>query len=254
MALHLLVAILVSSLRFTFTRSKRIPSFFRFWRDWYPFLAFPLLYKEVEILAAAFGDWSLTGPIRALETSLFAGQPSIYLSEYWPWVPLSEYLHFCYFSYILIIPTVAAYWYAARRAAYQELILLLGGTFYSSYIFFVLFPVDSPYYFPERLGEPMAGQFFYDLVHELSSLGGARGGAFPSGHVSASVVLLLVAWRSQRQLAYGLLPIVSGIAVATVYGRFHYLLDSIAGIVLAATVVISYWFLESKHAALPEPS
>ena len=60
-------------------------------RDWHPLMLFPLLYKEVELLAAVIGDWRLTAAIPAWESALFAGQPSLYLSERLAFVPLSEY-------------------------------------------------------------------------------------------------------------------------------------------------------------------
>jgi len=207
-------------------------------RDWHPLALFPLLYREVEVLAGAFGNWRLTATVAATEAALFGGHPSLYLSERLPFVPLSEFLHFCYLAYVVVIPAVAAWWYfAGRRAAFHELLLLLAAVMYASYLFFILFPVDSPYYRFDRLAAPLAGHPFFDLVHAMSARGGARGGAFPSAHVSGAMVLLLVAWRHQRRLAIGLLPIVLGLIAATVYGRFHYAVDAIAGIGLALTVV-----------------
>lgn len=210
-------------------------------RDWHPILLFPLFYKEVERLAAAFGDWRLTGVIPAVEAKLFAGQPSMYLSARLDFVPLSEFLHACYLSYIIMIPAVAAYWYVTnRRAAFHELVLLLATGLFGSYLFFILFPVDSPYYLAPRLDAPFAGHFFFDLVHAIPDLGGARGGAFPSAHVTGALVLWLVTWRRQRWLALSLAPIVCGLIVATIYGRFHYVLDAVAGAVVAITVVLVY--------------
>ncbi len=209
----------------------------QFLHDWYPVVIYPLFFKEVEFLAGAFGYWGLTGRIQSLEAVLFGGQPSLYLSQQWNWVPLSEYLHFCYFFYMIMVPVVGGYWYASRqRVAFRELILLLSATFYSSYLFFILFPVDSPFYLADPLESPMSDHFFYNLVHEISSRGGARGGAFPSTHVSGSVVLWLVAWKRQRRLAHLLTPIVLGAIVATVYGRFHYALDAVAGLAVALLV------------------
>ena len=206
--------------------------------DWHPIFLFPLLYKEVELLAAGVGNWQLTEAIPALEATLFNGQPSLYLSERWNSVALSEYLHFCYLSYVLVIPGVCGYWYATRRIlAFREVVLLLAVTMFGSYLFFILFPVDSPYYRSDRLGPPFAGNFFFDLVQGMSSRGGARGGAFPSAHVSGAVVMWLMAWRHQRPLAVLLAPIISGVVVATVYGRFHYALDTVAGLLLAIVVV-----------------
>ena len=216
-------------------------------RDWHPLLLFPLLYKEVEPLAPAIGDWRLTTAIPVWESALFAGQPSLYLSERLALVPLSEYLHFCYLSQVIVIPAVAAYWYVGgRRAAFGELLLMLSTVLLGSYLFFILLPVDSPYYLSQRLGPPFPGHFFFDLVHQLSARGGARGGAFPSAHVSGAVVMSLVAWRHQRQLAYLLIPFTGSVMIATVYGRFHYVLDALTGAALAIAVAVAYRYLSGN--------
>ena len=219
-------------------RAGPLPRILALARDWHPLALFPLLYREVEVLAGVMGNWRLTETVAAAEAALFGGQPSLYLSERLPFVPLSEFLHFCYFAYVVVIPALAAWWYFGhRRAAFHELVLLLAAVMYGSYLFFILFPVDSPYYRFDRLGPPLAGHPFFDLVHAMSARGGARGGAFPSAHVSGAVVVILVAWRHQRRAAILLAPIVLGVIVATVYGRFHYALDAIAGIGLALAVV-----------------
>lgn len=222
-------------------RNESSSTIVRALHDWHPIVLFPILYKEVELLAAGVGDWQLTEAIPALEATLFNGQPSLYLSERWSSVAVSEYLHFCYLSYVLVIPGVCGYWYATRRqVAFREVVLLLAVTMFGSYLFFILFPVDSPYYRSDRLGPPLAGNFFFDLVHEISSRGGARGGAFPSAHVSGAVVTWLVAWRHQRRLAVLLSPIIGGVVVAAVYGRFHYALDAVAGLLVAIVVVTAF--------------
>jgi membrane-associated phospholipid phosphatase len=220
---------------------NRLPAAARFVRDWYPIFLFPVLYKEVEWLAMAFGDWSLTQTLQHLEVAAFNGHPSLYLSQSYPWRPLSEYLHFCYFGYLLLLPLVGGVWYFNnRRDHFQELLLLVTATLFASYVFFMLYPVDSPFYLFDRLETPLADGFFYQLVHFFSQRGGARGGAFPSAHVSVSVVVWLVTWRRQRRLAWVLAPVIGGLVFATVYGRFHYVVDVLAGLLLAALVTFGY--------------
>jgi membrane-associated phospholipid phosphatase len=237
----------LSALLLILGRARPSAGILRVVRDWHPLMLFPLLYKEVELLAAVIGDWRLTAVIPAWESALFAGQPSLYLSERLAFVPLSEYLHFCYLSYVLVVPSVAAYWYVSgRHVAFGELLLMLSTVMLGSYLFFILLPVDSPYYLWPRLGSPLSGHVFYDLVHQLSARGGARGGAFPSAHASGAVVVALVAWRHQRELAYALVPIVGGVMIATVYGRFHYVLDTLAGAILATAVVMAYRYLSGR--------
>jgi membrane-associated phospholipid phosphatase len=234
---HVAAAGVIAALRFLPSRLPRIVQFFR---DWYPVIVFPILYKEVEVFAGAFGNWGLTEPIRRLEVALFAGHPSIYLSERLNWVPLSEFLHFCYLCHVLLLPALGGYWYHTERGVFRELLFLVSTTLAISYLLFILFPVDSPFYLSSPLGEPLAGHIFYNLVHFVSGYGGARGGAFPSTHVSVASVIWWVAWHRQRTITYWLTPIALGLFFATVYGRFHYVLDVIAGLALAAGVIGAY--------------
>ena len=71
-------------------RTRPSAGILRVIRDWHPLMLFPLLYKEVELVAAVIGDWRLTAAIPAWESALFDGQPSQYLSERLALVPLSD--------------------------------------------------------------------------------------------------------------------------------------------------------------------
>ena len=236
--LHLVAAGVVYAFGFL---PERLPALAQFFRDWYPVMAFPVFYKEVELLANTFGNWGLTTSLQRLEVGLFRGHPSQYLSEHLDSVALSEYLHFCYFSYLWLVPVIGGIWYfAGKRPAFQELVLLVSVTFATSYVFYILFPVDSPFYLSEPLREPLSRNFFYELVHFLAARGGARGGAFPSSHVSISTIVVLVTMKYQPRWLYWLLPLYVGLVFATVYGRFHYAVDVFAGWALAFTVVGLY--------------
>ncbi len=231
-------------------RLGSLPGVIQFFRDWYPALLFPVLYKEVERFALAFGNWRLTESIQQLEVSFFGGHPSLYASRLCPWVSLSEYLHFCYFAYLLLLPAVGGWWYFnGRRRDFYELLLLVSATLFSSYVFYMSYPVDSPFYLFARLEAPLTDGFFYRLVHFFSERGGARGGAFPSAHVSVSLVIWLVAWQRQRRLAWVLAPMIAGLVCATVYGRFHYVLDALAGLLVAVLITESYRLWCAKRLA-----
>jgi membrane-associated phospholipid phosphatase len=56
--------------------------------------------------------------------------------------------------------------------------------------------------------------------------------------VAGSVVTLISAWRFARRAGYWLTPLVLSVCVATVYGRYHYVMDVFAGILMA---VIGCW-------------
>jgi membrane-associated phospholipid phosphatase len=60
---------------------------------------------------------------------------------------------------------------------------------------------------------------------------------FPSGHTMIAAAVLIVAFRRARRLFWFLLPVGIGLIVSTVYCRYHYLVDVLAGLALAFLTV-----------------
>src|SRR6187551_2610650 len=54
-------------------RARPAAGILRVVRDWHPLALFPLLYKEVELLAPVLGDWRLTEALPSWESALFGG-------------------------------------------------------------------------------------------------------------------------------------------------------------------------------------
>jgi membrane-associated phospholipid phosphatase len=52
-----------------------------------------------------------------------------------------------------------------------------------------------------------------------------------------SVAVLLVAWKRSRKTFWFLLPVATGLIISTVYCRYHYVIDLIAGATLACISV-----------------
>jgi membrane-associated phospholipid phosphatase len=55
--------------------------------------------------------------------------------------------------------------------------------------------------------------------------------------VAASVVAAGMALRYWRPLGWALLPFTAGLVLAVVYGQFHYAVDALAGLVVAAAIL-----------------
>ena len=71
----------------------------------------------------------------------------------------------------------------------------------------------------------------------LNTLENTKVDVFPSGHTMIAVATLLVAWKRFRKAFWFFLPVGSSLVISTVYCRYHYVIDLIAGIALAAIVV-----------------
>ena len=66
----------------------------------------------------------------------------------------------------------------------------------------------------------------------------------PSSHVAVALVVMLAAFRYFRRLGWALLPINIGLAIATVWGRYHYVSDVFVGAAFGvfATILVRKYF------------
>ena len=102
-----------------------------------------------------------------------------------------------------------------------------------AYALFPYFPSEPPRtVFP---GEdfPSFDTVFRRLNWRLLAAGGIHTSVFPSGHVSSAFGAafgLLYALPGRRAFGLATAAVACGIAVSTVYGRYHYAVDAVAGL------------------------
>ncbi len=199
-------------------------------RDWYPVIAIVPLYAELGALTRLVSETRHDAWAAGLEERLFGGQPSQTLHALLPSPWVDEYLHLCYFSYYFI-PISLALWLTVRRerASLSEALTATLGSFLVCALVFIAFPVAGPYHhFGYRPAAEMAG-FFPRIAHGVIQTGSSVGTAFPSSHTAVAFAVWLSAWRLARPLFWVLALVVPGLAVGTVYGGFHYAVDTLAG-------------------------
>jgi hypothetical protein len=210
-----------------------------FVRDWYPILAFIPLYSELDALTRMFTQTRHDALVVAWEASLFGSQPSQTWRTLFPSRVLSEYLHFSYFYYYFVPATLAMWLYVRRdMARFSRALTAILGAFLACCLIYPVFPVVGPYH---HFGHPTAaswGGAFAPLVHGIVQRGSSLGTAFPSSHTAVAVCVWLSAWRLERPAFWILALVVPALALATIYGGFHYALDTLAGAALGAVVAL----------------
>lgn len=199
-------------------------------RDWLPVAVLPLLYTEIPRLNQLISTGYHDHAIRAVEFAVFQAPPRITLRQLLPWRPFVEYLHFSYVAYYLLLPILGgALYLRGRLREFRFMLATVLATFYACYLCFIIYPVAGPWYRVPHPDMASVGLFFPALVHDLLVAGAAKGAAFPSSHVAVAVVIWLLAWRLTRPVFWLLAAIVPALALGTVYGGFHYAVDSAAG-------------------------
>ncbi|MBI4063709.1 MAG: phosphatase PAP2 family protein [Elusimicrobia bacterium] len=214
-------------------------SWLRWLHGWYPAILLGALYREVGVLNHIIGSRFYDDVIMAWEEWLLGETPAIWLSD-WANSPLaSNFFHLCYVSYYLMIPSLGFLFYFTRRfRLFQEYNFGLMASFFFCHAWFLLFPVDGPIYYMSSYVSPELRGIFFQVAHWFASWGDIHGGAFPSSHVAGCVFILIYAWKKSRSWFWALLPFGLGLAVSTVYGRFHYGVDVLAG---AAVGLLISW-------------
>ena len=150
--------------------------------------------------------------------------------NYW----LSEWFNFSYLSYYWVTLYLPLYLYFKKRYNdYFYVAFIAGMIIYACFIFQALFPAQGPVsYDPVSNGFLVAGPVS-EFAHDFLNTVDIPGGAMPSGHIAGTIAIFIFAWRFTRRAFWATAPIVVSLCIATVYCRYHYAVDGIAGIIVA---------------------
>jgi membrane-associated phospholipid phosphatase len=187
------------------------------------------------------GRW-LDGAVIALEQAVLGVQPVIWLQRLVrPW--LTEAMMFAYVAYVVLYPLVcAAIWRV--EGALERCLLALAVVNVVCDLGFIVLPVAGPVPFlGDAFTVPLRGWVFTWMGELIRTELHYVGGSLPSPHCAAATVLWVMAWRYRRPLAVALAPLVLTLFAATVYCRYHYASDAVAGIAVAAVAlaVLTPW-------------
>jgi membrane-associated phospholipid phosphatase len=169
-----------------------------------------------------------------IDHSLFGVHPTIWM-ERWivPW--LTDLLSLAYLSYYFLALTLIVVLYLKKNPGLYPAIFLLSLGYYLSFIGYILFPAVGPRYAMTSLYTvPLEGSFITDWVRDgLNAIEHNKRDCMPSGHTQIALTVLYLAHRYEKAIFYLFFPIVCGLVLSTVYLRYHYVIDLIAGIALA---------------------
>jgi membrane-associated phospholipid phosphatase len=250
-ALHAAIAFLIAALARASARSRN--SVLRFVRHWYPLPLYIFFFEELgRLVHAVFPGWFDSWLIR-FDYNLTGVHPSVWLAQFAS-PARNDFIQFAYMTYFLYLVILPAILYAQReRRAFWTVMASTAVANYSIYVIAVLFPIESPYYSLAALEtQKLAGGYCTAVINLIERFGRVHGAAFPSAHVAGSMVAMLASWRYRRWLFWVCLPFSASMCVATVYGRYHYVADVLAGLAVGAMGFAAGTRLMQRKAALPE--
>jgi membrane-associated phospholipid phosphatase len=226
-------------------------------RDWLPFLLFLLFYEAFRghvwtLLHSEDRDAALL----AIDRRLFGETPAVWMDRLVS-RPATDVMAAAYFLHLVLPPVVAFAWYRRDRRRFRSFLLavLLAGVMGS--IGYMAVPAVGPLVaYPDLFANALDGTL-YSPVTTLLDAARAPRDVFPSLHVGLSTIVLWYGAKLGRGWLYVLLPLVVANWVSTIYLRYHYLVDVIAGwAVAAAAIYLSTLLLamEARYASRAAPS
>lgn len=226
-----------------------------FFRAFYPMMLYTAFYRETELLNRMFVTGYLDPWFIRFEERIFGSQPSVTFMEAFPQRWAAELFYSAYFSYYLMIIGVGLALYLRDRRQFAHYLTVVSILFYLCYLTYVILPVCGPRVFFEDFPTiPVAAQFrFVGLAHPMpeSVAGGlfpsvilliyrhleSAGAAFPSSHVAVAVCTTWFSWLYLRRIRHWHVLATLLLCVSTVYCRYHYVIDVVAGILTALAIV-----------------
>jgi hypothetical protein len=166
----------------------------------------------------------------------------------------TEWFAFFYYSYFFLLGahTIPFAFLAKREKPLSEFGFGIVFIFAVAHVVYMIVPGYGPYaYLAGRFQHPLTGAVFWPLVEETVGAAGARKDIFPSLHTCVPTFLTLLSLRYRKSAPFKYTwPIVAffttQIIMATMFLRWHYLIDICAGITLACvslavSIRVSRW-------------
>lgn len=220
----------------------------------------PLAFTQVGLLIAASGGHDYAAELASCDRSLFGGTDPLQWLEQFAHPVLTEALQVSYTLYLLLpVATVVALACRADAMTIARSLFSLLGIYYLSYLGYHLVPASGPNIHnnfgplvPCEINpqlrhifiDPLEGLWLTaDLRRFIFNAEITKQDCFPSGHVAVAAACLVYAFRCGRRVGLAFLPLCLGVILSTAYLRYHYVVDLIAGLLLAwlGIVVLEGW-------------
>jgi membrane-associated phospholipid phosphatase len=224
-------------------RAKPSHRIARLIRGWYPVALIPITFTELRYLIPLVHPRDYDLELAAIDYRIFGVHPTIWLERF-TWPLLTEILQIIYATYYFLpIVLGAALWRNGWFDRYHFWVFVVAFGFYVSYLGYIAVPATGPRFLPlikDAQTFPLRGVWVFETIRKtLDEAEGITRDCFPSGHTEITLLVLYYARKFHRRTFWWLLPIGSALIFSTVYLRYHYVIDIVAGALVAVAVILT---------------
>jgi len=186
-------------------------------------------YFAVARLVPAVGAPVRDEALYAVDRALFQETPAVYCQSFavlW----LTDLLSACYLSFHVYLQLAVLHMLWRPLAAGVRFSISLFTTYAVGFLGYLLLPALGPWKaFPQLFTTPLTGGVVTEFNAWVVGQGSSVYDVFPSLHLLVTLVLLDHDWREVRWRFWIMIVPAAGLIVATIYLRYHYAVDLLAG-------------------------
>lgn len=207
-----------------------------------------MLYAQVHNYIPLVNPHVADATLAAWDHAIFGVYPTAWITRFASPV-LTEYFQIWYnlFQLMLVVPAIGFYRSGAMRTFRSYAMMLLFG-FFTSYLLYFIMPAIGPRFEVHdfhAINRELPGLFLTEPFRELINAGNGitpdmtdpyavvNRDCMPSGHTMLSVLGILMAWRFRSRWRWFITIGGTSVVISTVYLRYHYVVDLMAGTALA---------------------
>lgn len=204
----------------------------RFVKAFYPLAVMLFFYKEIGLLIHQYFDWTLDEWLLGVDNELGRVGTKVWNFQqfYPPAKLLNEFFSIGYSFYFVLMPLSAlAVYFKASTEKFRAFMFSLSFTYYLCYLLFIFLPAESPRFYMPGLRESLRGYWVADWLQSAVEKNAFPGGSFPSSHIAASIVCFM-AYPYLGKWRFPVFFLTMALFAGTIYGRYHYFVDVVAGL------------------------
>ncbi|MFZ4621127.1 MAG: phosphatase PAP2 family protein [Bacteroidota bacterium] len=230
-----------------YTATTERPNYYiRLFRDLYLFPSVLFIYTQASSISHPIHGHDFDATLIMLDRMIFGTDPTHWIYRFAHPI-FTEILQLAYSSYYFFYFALFYELYQrSDKREYQYGMMIVAYAFYLSYVGYLLVPAIGPRFTLHNFittDAELPGLFLTEYLRAIiNSGGGIPAGAldptmyvnrdtFPSGHTEATLAAMYLAFALNTRIRWFLLVIGTLLIISTVYLRYHYVVDVIAGVI-----------------------
>ncbi len=237
-------------------------------RFWYGVAAILYIFKQVYIIGYALKPMDWDPVLMRMDFAIFGINPTQWAIKFQNPV-LTEFLQLVYVYYypmIVVFGLELYLWHRYKEFKYTIFILFF--SFFASYILYLLFPANGPRFHLHdfySINNELPGVFFTEYIRAFLNFGESippgvknpqdfvQRDAMPSLHTITAFLIMYLSWKFRSRSFYFYLPYFFCMVAATIYLRYHYVVDIFGGLIMCVfTIVIGILVYRNKDIITPK--